>query len=205
MTGAAATARARVAQLNDAWTRLLDHPDEAVAASLHGDLDAIKAMALVEGWRDIQLLCSVISAGKTASTSSPTASPSPGVPTASSLATSASTARSRKQTSSATAQATPSSSASKRGSVPTRSTTTPRSSPSARRSVEAAAARGEVLRERVLELTAVRLHGRLIHRSGAEDGADAAGLRELPAVAEQVLHAVVAITGGAAARGGACP
>lgn len=49
---------ARIDRINDAWTKLLDRPDEAVAAQLHGELDAIKSEAERSGSRDVHLLSS---------------------------------------------------------------------------------------------------------------------------------------------------
>lgn len=57
-------ARARIDRINDAWTKLLDpasgfdRPDEAVAAQLHGELDAVKSEASSAGWRDVLVLAS---------------------------------------------------------------------------------------------------------------------------------------------------
>ena len=48
--------KARIERINDAWTTLLDRPDEAVAAQLHGELDAVKGEASVAGWRDVHVL-----------------------------------------------------------------------------------------------------------------------------------------------------
>ena len=47
---------ARIDRINDALTKLLDRPDEGVAAQLHGELDAIKAEASSGGWRDVHVL-----------------------------------------------------------------------------------------------------------------------------------------------------
>lgn len=53
---------ARIERINDAWAKLLDRPDEALAAQLHGELDAIKSEAERAGARDVHLLASKLEA-----------------------------------------------------------------------------------------------------------------------------------------------